>query len=377
MGARTLFQICIAFIMPLFGFSQNSNPFQSIGKQGKILTLSNGKYNESFEKDSLERVGSVVVNRHTRKIENLFADNSKTANHPGIEQSRFLSVDPLGHKFPELSPYQYASNRPIDGKDLDGLEWQSTGKFFNSVTGKYEIDYKVTLSLNNDQNLLRLANDRAQLATYQNTADQVFSKLDAKGTEEDPIISANVIFTDQKGPFNAQFFIQTATITDQKDLPAKDKKFVFAGNTVNPGNSQVNTVEIPIATQYNFKLDDGHIIHAPVRALDDKSIARSFSHELGHTAGLLHVFPASINIPFNEQSPFDLSTYLQALLPEGNPNIVFNNLLNSPANPNQSLNPDNQGKPQGTQLTPEQRRRIEETVQKQQPQSSQSQSNQQ
>lgn len=36
---------------------------------------------------------------------------------------RFLSVDPLAWKFPELTPYQFASNRPIDGIDLDGLEY--------------------------------------------------------------------------------------------------------------------------------------------------------------------------------------------------------------------------------------------------------------
>jgi RHS repeat-associated protein len=35
---------------------------------------------------------------------------------------RFLSVDPLQKKYPELTPYQYASNSPIDGIDLDGLE---------------------------------------------------------------------------------------------------------------------------------------------------------------------------------------------------------------------------------------------------------------
>ena len=36
---------------------------------------------------------------------------------------RFLSIDPISRKYPQLTPYQYASNRPIDGIDLDGLEW--------------------------------------------------------------------------------------------------------------------------------------------------------------------------------------------------------------------------------------------------------------
>jgi RHS repeat-associated protein len=36
---------------------------------------------------------------------------------------RFLSVDPLTHKYPMLTPYQFASNSPISGVDLDGLEY--------------------------------------------------------------------------------------------------------------------------------------------------------------------------------------------------------------------------------------------------------------
>ncbi|RFM25567.1 RHS repeat domain-containing protein, partial [Deminuibacter soli] len=44
---------------------------------------------------------------------------------------RFLSVDPLSPKYPELTPYQFASNRPIDGIDQDGLEYAQAGQ------GKY------------------------------------------------------------------------------------------------------------------------------------------------------------------------------------------------------------------------------------------------
>jgi len=37
--------------------------------------------------------------------------------------AKFLSVDPLTKSYPMLTPYQFASNRPIDGIDLDGLEY--------------------------------------------------------------------------------------------------------------------------------------------------------------------------------------------------------------------------------------------------------------
>ncbi len=38
---------------------------------------------------------------------------------------RFLSVDPLTSKYPSWTPYAFAMNRPIDGVDLDGLEYIS------------------------------------------------------------------------------------------------------------------------------------------------------------------------------------------------------------------------------------------------------------
>lgn len=38
---------------------------------------------------------------------------------------RFLSVDPLIKNYPMLTPYQFSSNRPIDGIDMDGMEYLS------------------------------------------------------------------------------------------------------------------------------------------------------------------------------------------------------------------------------------------------------------
>jgi RHS repeat-associated protein len=39
---------------------------------------------------------------------------------------RFLSVDPLTKGYPALTPYQFASNNPVEGIDLDGLEYLSS-----------------------------------------------------------------------------------------------------------------------------------------------------------------------------------------------------------------------------------------------------------
>lgn len=56
---------------------------------------------------------------------------------------KFLSVDPITKQYPELTPYQFASNRPIDGIDQDGLEWEP---YWSSTVPAKLASLKATLS---------------------------------------------------------------------------------------------------------------------------------------------------------------------------------------------------------------------------------------
>ncbi len=49
---------------------------------------------------------------------------------------RFLSVDPIAGNYPELTPYQYASNTPIWAIDIDGLEAGLYGGGMNLSTAE-------------------------------------------------------------------------------------------------------------------------------------------------------------------------------------------------------------------------------------------------
>lgn len=51
-----------------------------------------------------------------------------------VRARRFPSEDPITEEYPELTPYQFASNRPVDGIDLDGLEFIS---HFRNSQAKY------------------------------------------------------------------------------------------------------------------------------------------------------------------------------------------------------------------------------------------------
>ncbi|MES2733636.1 MAG: RHS repeat-associated core domain-containing protein [Bacteroidota bacterium] len=52
------------------------------------------------------------------------------------ELGKFLSVDPLTKEYAELTPYQFASNTPIEAIDLDGLEAKSSKDGFWTGVGK-------------------------------------------------------------------------------------------------------------------------------------------------------------------------------------------------------------------------------------------------
>jgi len=72
----------ILLLVWLLGFvtvarSQEYNPYKSIGKKAKVLTAYNGKFVEVFDYDSVQRIGSVMINIHTKKIVKLL-DVKKT-----------------------------------------------------------------------------------------------------------------------------------------------------------------------------------------------------------------------------------------------------------------------------------------------------------
>jgi RHS repeat-associated protein len=96
--------------------------------------------------------------------------------------ARFLSVDPLTPKYPELTPYQFASNTPIQATDVDGLEaffihgttssserWTENPKLIPTLL-KLANTYYTNISFNWKAPLTNNAKDRSvaakQLATY-------------------------------------------------------------------------------------------------------------------------------------------------------------------------------------------------------------------
>ena len=60
----TLFSLLVSSI---FAQHEPIQPFEEFGKV-KILTLSNGKYQETFSNDTIMRIGSVMFHRFTGEV---------------------------------------------------------------------------------------------------------------------------------------------------------------------------------------------------------------------------------------------------------------------------------------------------------------------
>ena len=94
--------------------TKSQNPYQSLGIDEEVLTLSNGKYQEFFPNDTIQPIGDVLLNTITGKIE-AFIEVDTLYPEWNLEPevvSRFLSHDPLARSYPELTPYQLLLTRP-------------------------------------------------------------------------------------------------------------------------------------------------------------------------------------------------------------------------------------------------------------------------
>jgi len=118
---KRLFLVCT--ILFCITFANAQNPFEAYGYTPKIATLSNGKYNEFHDLDTIVQIGTVLFNTQTKQIVAFLQVDtlySEATLQPDIV-SMWLSPDPLASEFPSFSPYNYCYNNPIRFVDPDGL----------------------------------------------------------------------------------------------------------------------------------------------------------------------------------------------------------------------------------------------------------------
>lgn len=123
MKPKKIFIYCCPLIFTIASYGQNYNPYKLIKKKAKVVTAYGNKFTEVFDATDVQRMGSVLVNIHTRKIVKMLNTDSlaKKAADNSIS-GRWYSIDPLAETQVSWSPYHFVYNNPIKFVDPNGLE---------------------------------------------------------------------------------------------------------------------------------------------------------------------------------------------------------------------------------------------------------------
>ncbi len=111
--------------------------FKKHGVTKEPLTLSKGKYKETFYNEEVMQIGTVLINTQTEKVIRFLDEDSTKYAYKAETTSRFLTVDPLAEEYYSWSPYVYVGNNPIIRTDPTGMDW------YADKDGSYQYDPKI------------------------------------------------------------------------------------------------------------------------------------------------------------------------------------------------------------------------------------------
>ncbi|PKP20330.1 MAG: hypothetical protein CVU05_09340 [Bacteroidetes bacterium HGW-Bacteroidetes-21] len=159
----------ISAILICYTLANAQNPFEAYGYTPKIATLSQGKYNEFHDLDTIVQIGTVLFNTKSKQIVAFLQTDtlySEATLQPDIV-SMWMSPDPLSDEYPSNSPYMYCLGNPIVLIDPDGryVDW-----YLSLKSGQVEHhDGSDNLF---DQGLVHLAPDNASVGDIQDALSQ-------------------------------------------------------------------------------------------------------------------------------------------------------------------------------------------------------------
>lgn len=117
----TLFLVALLFVC--LAIHAQEDIFKKHGVTKEPLTLSKGKYKETFYNEKIMQIGTVLINTETEKVIRFLDEDSTKYAYKAETTSRFLTVDPLAEKYYSWSPYVYVGNNPIIRTDPTGMDW--------------------------------------------------------------------------------------------------------------------------------------------------------------------------------------------------------------------------------------------------------------
>lgn len=138
-------------------FSKQHIPNSKVGNgvvPTRYASLSWGMFDEVMHTKSIEQYGRAQYDTHAKKIIG-FTEPLSIYNDYNFDPVAFAwNVDPMAHKFPHASPYNFVENNPIGRIDPTGAEWINA---YDAMVSKTQ---QALLENPNDRQLKRLLNEQ-------------------------------------------------------------------------------------------------------------------------------------------------------------------------------------------------------------------------
>jgi RHS repeat-associated protein len=236
---------------------------------------------------------------------------------------RFMNIDPLAEKYPYNSIYAFSENRVIDGRELEGLEWESIKNDDGTTTRQLTVQMVNYSSLSDKQVDKKVTAMEADFAkTFSSTG-----------------VAARLVVEQISSSDGSCDFL--VPLVDVKSNPMYNNSGEVIGYTYVGGR----TAEIGQTQQNSFEITatvDG-------KNVSTSEMTRTFNHEAGHSAGLKHPWSLTNTVADIQQGATGVKD-----------STVRSNLMNSDGNPiigNRSTS--------GTSLTPGQFQSMDELIKSQ------------
>lgn len=196
---------------------------------------------------------------------------------------RFFNIDPLSEKFTYNSPYAFAENRVIDGRELEGLEWVSS-RNLETKTVNLHLTYKPvnnTVGVLSNAQINALTKEReAQIVSSFKGKDSVGNQVNITFSQSDKSTIA--------WEYNMGYDLKGVEKADKLG----DNELLQVGTTTQGltskiGDTQDNRTQINVGLDINMEwTNEGQINFDNKQNRSD--IARTGAHEDGHVVGLKH-----------------------------------------------------------------------------------------